>query len=400
MHKKIRQICALCCFLYLALSSALTPALPASEAPPSTQQAVLEAKFNAEKEKTELQIQGLDKRMEDKTQELDKRIGGIGFSINIFGILLTALLGGFGLIGLVSVKRRAGEEAEKAAKETADQWFKAKGEALESEIELLRVKLGEKHNEVSEQANEFSELVTKAKQCLQAQVSEPSSARNQSEPTAEALKSNEALAKEADLLRHKPEADYSFDDWNTRAFNAFRQQDLAAAVMYWASAAKIEDASKLQIAQAMLNKGFALNKLECFDEAIDAYVGVIERFGKEPEPELRELVARAMLSKGTALGLLDRFGEAIEAYVGVIERFGKEPEPELPELRELVAYAMCNKGFVLSKLNEHKNAIVAYNEVISRFGEASEPELCEIVAKVKQLKAELSSLNPATKEGE
>ena len=48
----------------------------------------------------------------------------------------------------------------------------------------------------------------------------------------------------------------------------------------------------------------------------------------------------------------------------------------------------------------YEESLAKYEEVIARFGEASEPELCEIVAKVKQLKAELSSLNPATKEGE
>lgn len=446
MHKKIRLICALLCFLYPVLSSAstpvLTPALPASEAPPSTQQAVLEAKINAEKEirqkdqeKVELQIQGFDKRIGDKTQELDKRIEDIGSSIDRFGILLTvfgglltALLVGFGYLSF----RKAGDEAEKAAKEAAEQWFKKNNESLDSKLKSLDSKVKALEVEVVEKRNKVNELGKKIQQEIQAPLSNLSGG-NPSETTEEARKSNEALVKEADLLRHKPEADYSFDDWNTRALNAFKQQNLTAAVTYWTNAAKLEDASELQITQAILNKGLALSYLKRFVEAITAYDDVIERFGDVPEPDLRETLARAMVNKGISLGNLNRFAETIAACDEVIERFGVAPElvlrealaramvskgfalsrlnrfveaiavydkvikrlgkePE-PELREMVAQAMFNKGVTLGELNEHEKAIVAYDKVISDFGEAPEPELQKIVANAKQLRAELSSPN-------
>jgi TolA-binding protein len=71
-------------------------------------------------------------------------------------------------------------------------------------------------------------------------------------------------------------------------------------------------------------------------DALAAYQQVIDRYGDDPAPALREQVAKALLNTGVELGVLGRPADAVAAYQQVINRYGDDPAPAL---REAVARA-------------------------------------------------------------
>ena len=92
-------------------------------------------------------------------------------------------------------------------------------------------------------------------------------------------------------------------------------------------------------------------------------------------------IAYAMLLRGYALGKRGRRAEEIVVYNDVIAHFSAATE--LP-LRELVAWTLFVKGVTLGQLGNSTEAILTYDEVLARFGEATELPLREQVARAGQ----------------
>lgn len=145
-----------------------------------------------------------------------------------------------------------------------------------------------------------------------------------------------------------------------------------------------EAALRVQVARALVNKGFTQGELKHSEEEFASYDEVIRRFGEATEAALREPVAKALLNKGVAQSQLNQFETAIATYDELIRRFGEAPEAAL---HEQVASALVNKGFTQSQLKQFETAIVTYDEVIRRFGEAPELALRELVARALLYKA-------------
>ncbi len=122
----------------------------------------------------------------------------------------------------------------------------------------------------------------------------------ESSPTvpAENTENSAVLEQAAEAVRSKPETEYTFDDWNTRAFDAHRKNDFEGAARYWKSAAAAQDAAHIQTAQSLYNTGVVLGLLKRSEEAIVVYDEVVRRFGEATEPALREQVAWAQNGKG------------------------------------------------------------------------------------------------------
>ena len=64
-------------------------------------------------------------------------------------------------------------------------------------------------------------------------------------------------------------------------------------------------------------------------DALAAYQQVIDRYGDDPAPALRERVAAALYTQGVVFGNLGRFAEALAAYQQVIDRYGEDPTPKM-----------------------------------------------------------------------
>lgn len=135
---------------------------------------------------------------------------------------------------------------------------------------------------------------------------------------------------------------------------------------------------QIQVAMALVNKGFTLGQLNRSEDAVAAYDEVVKRFGASKRPELLKQVAMALFSKGVTLNELDRSEDAIAAYDEIVNRFGESGQAEL---LKLIARAMFNKGDTLAQLNRAGEAIAVYDEIVNRFGVSVHPELLNQVAR-------------------
>jgi tetratricopeptide (TPR) repeat protein len=188
----------------------------------------------------------------------------------------------------------------------------------------------------------------------------------------------EALKGAEEVLRAKPEKDYTAADFARRAFAAYADRRLDLAAEYFGQASAAAGVTETQRAEYLLNRGFLFGELHRPKEEISVYDDVLARFGSATELPLREQVAIALVNKGIALGALDRSTEAIAAYDDVLARFGNATE--LP-LREQVARALVNKGIALGALDRSTEAIAVYDDVLARFGNATELPLREGVGR-------------------
>ncbi|MGH4017726.1 MAG: trypsin-like peptidase domain-containing protein [Pseudonocardiaceae bacterium] len=93
-------------------------------------------------------------------------------------------------------------------------------------------------------------------------------------------------------------------------------------------------------ASALVNVGVLLGQLDRSEEELAVYDQVVDRFGQDPAPALREQVAKALFSKGYRLWQLDRSEEAVAVYDQVLDRFGQDPAPALREQVAMVRRMM------------------------------------------------------------
>ena len=129
---------------------------------------------------------------------------------------------------------------------------------------------------------------------------------------------------------------------------------------------------KWQVTEAMVRKGDSLGKLGDYQAAITAYDEVVERFGDSDVEDLLYWVAAAMVNKGNKLERVGDHQAAIAAYDEVVERFG---DSDVEDLLWWVAAAMVDKGNKLERDGDHQAAIAAYDEVIERFGDSDVEDL-------------------------
>jgi tetratricopeptide (TPR) repeat protein len=328
-------------------------------------------------------IDAFEKRIDDQTN----RIGDIGSSVDMFGViagilgaLITVVLVGIGIWGYKAAK----SDAKVTAEQVASKWFEENHKNLNSRMEELESRFSEASKtihdlqdnvaQISSAASAEIEATTvalkeKAKieiEFFQSQLRQSFTGEKSENPPPQ---ENAAIEQKAEQLKQKPETEYTFTDWNTRAFAAYSEGKLDDAIFYWDKAIASVDIQPQDQAQTMLNKGFALGRLNRGKEEIETYNAVIEKFGNAEELSLREQVANAMVNKAVTLGQLHGSEEAIAACDEVIIKFGTAEELSL---RVRVASAMANKGNALSRLSRNEDAIAVYDAVITQFSTAEE----------------------------
>ena len=188
--------------------------------------------------------------------------------------------------------------------------------------------------------------------------------------------SEEEKDKVATELTQKRKEDYIYEDWINAAYIAYSEKryevalhDLSQALQY----AK----TKEQVAKALFNQGFVLGELGRFEEALQVYKQVDERYGKDTESGVRKQVAKALFSQGFVLGELGSFEEMLQVYKQVDVRYGKETEPGV---REPVASALFNQGVAFAQMGRFEEEIRVYKQVDARYGKDTEPGVRESVA--------------------
>src|SRR5262249_11514006 len=116
-----------------------------------------------------------------------------------------------------------------------------------------------------------------------------------------------------------------------------------------------------------------------------SYDEVVTRFGESKDSLFCEKVADALLRKALALEKLGQTDHAIAAYDSVVCRFGARDfnEPILfrkVRLGEQVVTALLRKAVAFESLGQTDHAIATYGEIVQRFGQATEDDLREYVA--------------------
>ncbi|XKH56421.1 hypothetical protein LG293_14815 [Citricoccus nitrophenolicus] len=130
-------------------------------------------------------------------------------------------------------------------------------------------------------------------------------------------------------------------------------------------------------ATAGFNLGFVLGELGRVEEEVLAYTELVQRYGEDQAPRVREQVAAGLLNRGVMLGKLGRGEEEVLAYTELVQRYG---EDQGARVRERVAAGLTNKGVRLGKLGRGEEEVLAYTELVQRYGEDQAPGVRERVA--------------------
>ena len=111
--------------------------------------------------------------------------------------------------------------------------------------------------------------------------------------------------------------------------------------------------------------------------AIATYDDIIQRFGRDKDPNIRNVVGATLLKKSEALRLTGNDQGTITVYDEIAQRFGND---NAPVSRVLVATALFRKGLTLGKLEgASPTAIAAFDEVTRRFASDTHPNVRKIV---------------------
>ena len=321
-------------------------------------------------ETTRLRIEAFEKQISAQ----DLRIGDLSLSaerdsntITLLAIFIAVATVAFGVAAFFSVRLQAlkavkiwlddhGPEVLERLKDETQQKMNQRLGKLESEVDTLLAKFTRQLETLFERAGE---LIAASKE---EEVSPDDKTK---------------IAHAARDAKAKPDPERMYPDWVSIGIDAHLNDDYLRAAEAFDHAARSKEATPVQTAMALVNKGVTLGEAEKLEDAIAAYDELVGRIGDAEEPALREWVAKALVNKGLALGQAEKLEDAIAASDEVVRRFG---DAEAPELREQVARALVNKGGVLGKAEKLEDATAASDEVVRRFGDAEEPVLREQVA--------------------
>ncbi|MCT8949871.1 hypothetical protein [Pseudomonas iridis] len=334
------------------------------------------------RESLQKDIQALSSRLEIQDKRLDTQNSHIDQNLSILGILLSALgiaLPLAGLAGYFSVSRKARNEAKieaqkearKEAEVTANAWFQLHAHELQSRLDALQSKLQQMEGQAEVGFNTHIQRVQHGADLaikeMQLSVSgQHSFKKNISELAATAL-SEAAIA-----AKNKPESEYTFKDWNNRAFDAYRVGDNERAARFWRDAADDSSASPEQVAQALSNAGSALTDLKQFDQAIRIYEEVIQKFAVTDNPLLRKSVATSLNGKATCLGLMGNLEELNQLLDMLISQLEAD---DILSHGEDMAHAMTNKAVGLGLLKKHQEALELCEAFEKRFNDTKTLEI-------------------------
>lgn len=311
-------------------------------------------------------IEAQDKLIEQVGHQVD----GLGSHIGIFSglvgvgaIVIPVFLVLIGWFAYRDAERKAKEIAEQTSKKTAENWFSNNEADLRKQFLELLESVKQHHDnavhEIDKQAKDFSNGLLD----------------NKASDISDDIKSS--LNDTDTNLQNKPEAQYTFEDWNIRAFSAYSQQKYALAAEYWKKAASVADATEEQIVHALFNQATVSGEyLKDTTAAVDGYDVLINRYGDSAVTGVQEAVAIAYYNKGVIQSQTDSQA-AIYTYNTLIARYANSG---LTDAQELVAKAYVNKGFAQSQ-TEPQAAIATYDALIAGYGDSCVAGIQEQVAK-------------------
>ncbi len=320
-----------------------------------------EAKFEIEaKERalTSLQTSSLEKLIDRQDRTIDRAISTFGVILSI-ATLAAALLG---FVGFVTVKSRATEEARTVArseaKGTTDQWFREHAGEVSATLARLSKELDEIKDKAerifSARAAEIETFAQQARTAIQNQLA------SDTPPIPISNVESLALAESAHAAQAKPASARRFQDWNTSAFEAIRNNDVIAAVAAWIEASKAGDASEASRAGALFNAALAHHKYQNDEASLEIANKLIEDFGSTNDPATRVQVARARVTKASSLRRLGREDESIKENLDVADGFDANSHPDM---LERLVNARTNAIIALAARRDLENTITQISKL-------------------------------------
>jgi tetratricopeptide (TPR) repeat protein len=361
------RLLVLCLLFGLALPAAASNTLSKDDL--ATQKELLQLKIDSNREIVQKDLDNLKSRidaLDSRINDQNNRVGDIGQSvertaliIGILGTLVTVILAFGGLIGYFSVAKKAVEEAQTASKK----WFDDHHEELVKQIRDLEKATEQAHQKIDNSVNDVQQHSDAASATIERMQKNLNTPDEQARPISDSEQDN--LRQSVEQIRGKPEASYSFEDWNTRAFEAYNSKQYEDAALYWKHASSTPHAGAKNTAQALFNRGISLSLLNRHDEACTTYKQLIETFSLDSAPIIRVIVASAMSNMGITLGRMQKPVEAIAIDEKLIATYSSDTNPAI---REQVANAYNGKGFV--RLMEAKKAWNNKDQALSLLHEA------------------------------
>ncbi|VVP67617.1 hypothetical protein PS907_01739 [Pseudomonas fluorescens] len=320
-------------------------------------------------------IQAISSRLDFQDKRLDTQNSHIDQNLSLLGILLSALgvlLPLAGLAGYISVSRKARSEAQieaqkaarKEAKITANEWFDAHANELQVRLDALQKNMQELEDQAEagfnihiQRVQDGADLAIKE---MQLSIHGQTSLNTHISENAAS-----ALSKAATAAKNKPESQYTYIDWNNRAFDAYRKGEIERAVRFWRDAADDESATPIQAASALANAGSAMGEINRHDQSIEIYNELLKRFDGKGIEGMESLIATALNGKAGSLGLLGLHDEADVLLDIIIDRLEKR---ETFANSEYMAHAITNKvtGLVIREMDDE--ALKHCNLFLDRFG--------------------------------
>lgn len=388
--RKILLFLSLCVALIASIAAPSQPATQTDIQQLQQQIQVLDKELTVLKEVTANRLDSQDKRVGDLglwTNQQANHMGAISNLSTLVGIGITiitaiiALVAGFSTY--FTTKRRAIEEAEKHAASAANEWFTKNSTELKERIDELK-KLASMHEEYS---NLFKDHLYK----VSPQILKNIDPENHNPVTLEALAT---VSNASQALNAKPEDQFTVDDHYVRGLNEFSAKRFESALISFQKAldkATTESVSPARHASLITAYAVALCELRRFEEALNFYDEIDQRYGNEPASSVRAQVAKALYNKSVALHHLNRPQDEIRVLDLINQRYGNDPDPAI---RENVATSLLNKGITLTSLQRLEEAIATYDTLEQQFGNDSTTLVREQVTKALLNKAgRLNQLN-------
>ena len=125
-----------------------------------------------------------------------------------------------------------------------------------------------------------------------------------------------------------------------------------------------DDDIRRNVAEAMVLKAFALERLEEWDACHAIVDQAVECFGDSDAPGIGSEVLMAMVIKAGSLRKMGKPSAGVVVCNRMIRGYG---ESTREDIRYRIAQAWVIKGHCLSDMKNRKTAIKAYDEVLNRF---------------------------------
>lgn len=317
-------------------------------------------------------IDSLEKDIRDEyktvTDRQNERINDLQNSFNTFLALLSTIIA-IGGVGFPYMMYRQNTKAQEAAKKDIEAWKEKTKLEFDKELDILKDHAENTKTKMNISLQEIKEAESKIKNIENGlQNEQPITKNNQKE--------NESLSKVVKNVLEKPQIDYTFNDWNILAFNAYNQDKKEDALYYWRKAKEINEITLQQRTETLFNISIVLNQLGRKEEILLQYNNMIQELSEAQDEAIQTIIAKVYFNKGVTLGELNKHEEAISVYDEFINKFQNITNEKI---NELIAKALFNKGIILGNLYGKEDEIAIYDLIFQKFKESKNEEILQIV---------------------